>query len=90
MLPFLVAEQLYIRPPLLVSLSVCQFVSLFVPNFPCLIDQAYNCFIHFYKKDCYDVMTYEVMTYNLMTYDVMTYDIMTYAVMIYNIMTYDI
>ena len=23
----------------------------------CLKDQAYNCLIHFYKRDCYDVMT---------------------------------
>ena len=29
-------------------------------------DQAYDCLIHFYKRDCYDVMTYEVMSYDVM------------------------
>ena len=33
----------------------------------CLNDQAYNCLIHFYKWDCYDIMTYDVMTYDIMT-----------------------
>ena len=33
---------------------------------PRLNDQAYNNrLIHFYKKDCFDVMTYDMMTYDV-------------------------
>ena len=51
----------YLAPflTLLVSQSVSQLVRF---NSLCLNEQAYNCLIYFYKRDCFDIMTCDVMT----------------------------
>ena len=56
------------------TLCVCSYVCLSVlPSSMISLSKrpSLKCLIHFYRRDCYDVMTYDVMTYVIMTYDVM-------------------
>ena len=57
-----------------ICVCVCIYVCLSCHFNLCLNDQPNNCWIHFYKKDCFDVMIYNVMPYDVMTYHIMTYD----------------
>ena len=70
----------------------------------CLNDQAYNCLIHYYKRECYDIMyhascimhhastscIHDVMKYDIMKYEVMKYDVMTYDIMTLDFMANDV